>query len=318
MRRLLRQGALPHLESLIKRGVSAELATGQPLVSPALWTSAMTGRPAEEHGVAAWSEPRPDFAGVQPTSSLSRKTKALWNIASQAGLASHAMGHFAGFPVDSLSGVSVSNRPDLNLPGAMHPTDLASTLQELRVQPAEIDGVALAPFVPLGHRIDLETDGRPAFLASVLSETATQQARLTWVLQNRRWEFATALFGGLAKITGAFGAYCPPQNPRVLPEDFEIYRSVVDGAYRFFDRMLGAVLALAGPETSVLLMSVAGFRLEAIPPTGRFPVERTESWRRARRSRSGRTRTASWRQVEGTTRLGCGLDSAVAVGAARG
>jgi hypothetical protein len=48
---LLAEGKLPHLAALIGRGVSAELATVEPVISPVVWTSIATGQRPEVHGV---------------------------------------------------------------------------------------------------------------------------------------------------------------------------------------------------------------------------------------------------------------------------
>jgi predicted AlkP superfamily phosphohydrolase/phosphomutase len=48
---LLAAGELPHLAELIERGVSADLATVEPVTSPVVWTSIATGRGPEAHGV---------------------------------------------------------------------------------------------------------------------------------------------------------------------------------------------------------------------------------------------------------------------------
>lgn len=44
-------GELPHLAALMKRGVTAELETVEPVTSPVVWTSIATGRSPEAHGV---------------------------------------------------------------------------------------------------------------------------------------------------------------------------------------------------------------------------------------------------------------------------
>ena len=48
---LLAAGKLPNLAALIARGVSAELETVEPVISPVVWTSIATGQRPEVHGV---------------------------------------------------------------------------------------------------------------------------------------------------------------------------------------------------------------------------------------------------------------------------
>ena len=48
---LLAEGALPHFAALAKDGVSADLATVEPVNSPTVWTSIATGRSPAAHGI---------------------------------------------------------------------------------------------------------------------------------------------------------------------------------------------------------------------------------------------------------------------------
>ena len=48
---LIQAGELPNFQGLIDRGVSADLASVEPLFSPPVWTSIATGRSPEAHGV---------------------------------------------------------------------------------------------------------------------------------------------------------------------------------------------------------------------------------------------------------------------------
>lgn len=83
IRPLLDAGQMPHLASLLGRGVHGNHSTIYPVLSPMLWTSIATGKRPPKHGVLGFSEPTPGGNGVRPCSVLSRKTKAVWNILAQ-------------------------------------------------------------------------------------------------------------------------------------------------------------------------------------------------------------------------------------------
>ena len=88
--RLFAAGRLPNLRRLVDAGARANLGTLEPKLSPLLWTSITTGKTADKHGVLNFVEPKPDGSGLQVSSSTTRKTKALWNILSQHGIATNA------------------------------------------------------------------------------------------------------------------------------------------------------------------------------------------------------------------------------------
>ena len=66
--------------------------------------------------------------------------------------------------------------------------------------------------------------------------------------------------------------YHPPRLPWVSEEDFAIYQQVVANAYRYHDAMLGAWLAMADEQTTVILMSDHGFHPDHLRP-GYIPAE---------------------------------------------
>jgi predicted AlkP superfamily phosphohydrolase/phosphomutase len=102
---LLRQGKLPALASLMRRGSYGTLATIAGAVSPALWTTIATGKTPEKHGIRDFLKARnpPVFF-----TSADRRTKAFWNIYTDQRRTVDAIGWFVSFPVEPISGVMVA------------------------------------------------------------------------------------------------------------------------------------------------------------------------------------------------------------------
>ena len=75
---LLDQGLMPTLDDMINHGVMGNLATLRPVLSPMLWNSIATGKRPDKHGILGFMEPDPQTGGVRPTTSTSRKVKAIW------------------------------------------------------------------------------------------------------------------------------------------------------------------------------------------------------------------------------------------------
>jgi tetratricopeptide (TPR) repeat protein len=274
---LLERGRMPHLQRLIEQGVMGNLATQRPMLSPMLWTTIATGKRPDKHGILGFTEPEPSGEGVRTVQSTSRTCKALWNILSQQGLKTHVLGWFASHPAEPINGVCVSERFGKATaeygelwplpPEAVHPAGLSETLAALRVHPGELQLSDLLPFVPQAARIDQAKDRRLMMLAQVLAECASIHAAATWVLESQPWDFVGVYYNAIDHLCHRFMYYHPPRMSHIPEEDFSLYSNVIWAAYCFHDLLLGRLLALAGEDATVLLVSDHGYHSDHMRPT---------------------------------------------------
>jgi predicted AlkP superfamily phosphohydrolase/phosphomutase/tetratricopeptide (TPR) repeat protein len=275
---LLDQGLMPTLDDFINHGVMGNLATLRPILSPMLWNSIATGKRPDKHGILGFMEPDPQSGGVRPVTSTSRKVKAIWNILTQRGYKTHVLGWFAGHPAEPINGVSVSDLFPYAVvpldqewplpPGTVHPESLRETLAGLRMHPAEVTEAAILPWIPRAAEVDQEKDKRLHSFSKILAENCSIHNAATWILQNEPWDFLAVYYNGIDHFCHGFMNFHPPRMEWVPEDKFEIYKDVVNGAYRFHDMMLQTLLDLAGPEVTVLLVSDHGFHSDHLRPVG--------------------------------------------------
>lgn len=279
---LLDAGRMPHLASLLEAGVCGNLATLQPALSPMLWTSIATGKRPYKHGIHGFSEPDPVTGGIRPVTNLSRRTKALWNILNQSGRKSVTIGWWPSHPAEELSrGVMVSNSyqrapgPDPlrwpMKPGTVHPKTLEPALAARRVHPATLTEAQIRAFLPGLEgmaREDLdraERDPRVQSLLRIVADSLTIHSAAS-LLAHAPWDFMAVYYDAIDHFGHAFMKYHPPRREHVDEWDFRVFRHCLEAGYLLHDRMLGELLALAGPETTVILMSDHGFHPDHLRP----------------------------------------------------
>ncbi len=288
---LVDAGVMPNLERLINTGTIGNLASLSPMLSPILWASIATGKRAHAHGVHGFVEPTPDRSGVRPTGTRSRKCKALWNILSQSERSSVVCGWMANHPAEPIRGAMISNlfavppagsTPE-NWPlpaGSVEPERLAASVQELRVHPQEIEGSMLQQLIPRANELDQSNPTVQrllTFVAERLAEVITLHAAATELLEKEPWDFGAVYYECIDQVSHGFMPFHPPRLPEVHEPDFELYKDVITGIYRFHDTMLERLLQLAGPDTYVMIVSDHGFQSGKNRP--RVPVEPAQ-WHR--------------------------------------
>jgi tetratricopeptide (TPR) repeat protein len=273
---LLARGQMPNLARLVAGGVRAELRTLEPKLSPLLWSSIATGKTADRHGILNFVEPNPSGEGVRVASSTSRRTKALWNIASQSGLRSVVVGWYASHPAEPVAGAVVSN---LFLEGEPADRGAAWPLAEGSVHPAELRDLVAAARVRSGLDASLREllpdggpkgDPRVATLAKEFARARSLHAVAKALVARRdqalEWDLAMVFHDTIDTIGHHFMEFRPPRLAHVAKDDGKAFGGVMDAVYRMHDRMLGELLEAAGPETTVILLSDHGFHSDHLRP----------------------------------------------------
>jgi len=264
---LLEEGELPHLNRLIENGVIGRLATLDLPLPPLAATTLVTGRRPEDHGVLGWEEPAENGVDARPFSPASRRCKAIWNILTDLGIRCHVIGWPATRPTEKLRGVMLSHawgaqtteeQPRQQLADAVSPSEFATSAAELWMDPRELKLDALRSFIPTLQAEDPKGETAISGLGKAVAMAASSHAAATYLMENEPWDFLAVYFDSLDEITRGFIEFHPPRLPHLSEERFEKYRRVLTEAYRFHDQMLGRLVELAGPETTVVLCSTRG------------------------------------------------------------
>ncbi|HEY2799221.1 MAG TPA: alkaline phosphatase family protein [Chthoniobacterales bacterium] len=288
---LLDSGLMPNLQRLIEGGVIANLASLSPMLSPILWTSIATGKRCYAHGVSGFAEALADGSGIRPVGTRTRRCKALWNMVSQSDRPSAVCAWQASHPAEPIQGAMVSNLfcipPAHSTPaswpipeGSIQPPALASDLKELRVHPREIEAPSLQQLIPRAAELDQKdplVQRRLTFLAERLAEVISVHAIATELLEREPWDFGAVYYECIDQVGHEFMPFHPPRLPEISQGDFDFYREVITGIYRFHDLMLGRLVELAGPRAHVMIVSDHGFESGVRRPRG--PVE-PATWHR--------------------------------------
>jgi len=286
---LLAAGKMPNLAAFLAGGVRGEMTSLDPKLSPLLWTSVATGKTADRHGILHFIEPDPASGGMRVSMSTSRKTKALWNILTQAGLKTSVLSWYASHPAEPINGCVISNLVQEGMPnqpegtwpvpsGAVHPASMTERVAELRLHPGELSGGELLGMLPKMAEMDLR-DPRVALLAKLLANCASVHNMATALLAGGTehglaeadgWDCAMLFYDAIDVFGHHFMQYHPPRMKHVSERDFDLYRNVMNGVYEFHDAMLGVIMQMVGPDTTVILLSDHGFHSDhlrpAVPP----------------------------------------------------
>lgn len=268
--RLAARGGMPNLRALVAGGSRANLQTLEPRLSPMLWTSVATGKAADKHGILNFVEPDAQAQSLRVSSSTTRRTKALWNILTQAGLRNCAVSWYASHPAEPIRGTVVSNlflegqpadadSPWTLPPGSVHPTAHAESVARTRVHPDALPARLLGSLVPRLPKAG-RADPRVRTLARLIAQSQSVHAAALEVMRRTPgWDCAMVFHEAIDTVGHHFMQFHPPKMDHVSKADFDLYRGVMEGVYALHDAMLGDMLKAAGPDATVLLLSDHGF-----------------------------------------------------------
>ena len=285
---------LPALQSLISDGAFARLRTLAPALSPPIWTSIATGVVPQRHGVLGFVKPglRDARSRPVPYSNRDRRVKAIWNVASDAGVSACVIGYWATFPVEELAGVMVAQtgappaaagertrkgglRAELD--GQVHPPELAARVLDLarasgaQVALREKELYGASPQWPAAMQRLIEHSRW-----SLAADTAYQDIALELAGGGDRCALLI-VYLGLPDVLGhRFWRWTFPGDFAAPPPAAEVARfgDVLRRAYQQIDGFVGEIRRRAGANATVIVASDHG--MGPWHPRSKVDVTRSE------------------------------------------
>jgi Flp pilus assembly protein TadD len=269
------KGAMPHLARLVREGRSGVLRSLEPPLSPLVWTTIVTGVSPLEHRILDFTRFHPGTGEREPITSDERRSKAVWEMAGEAGLDVAVLGLWATHPAEPARGLVVSDRLFAFLrredppPGVVHPeAETARVLLARDAVEAETSLDALRTYLPWlepAEYLELASRDNPyanpaTALRRILIETRLyHRLAVDWIRRTHP-QLVIVYFQGTDSIGHVFAAYAPPRQDEVAAEDFARYSHVPETYFREIDGLLGEYRALADAEGAVLaVVSDHGF-----------------------------------------------------------
>jgi predicted AlkP superfamily phosphohydrolase/phosphomutase len=254
------RGLMPAFGELVRRGTRATLRTVMPPLTPPAWTSLMTGRRPGRHGVFDFfQKDEPGSVHVAFANAQHIGAPTIWTLASDAGHPVLALNFPLMFPPPPVDGRIV--------PGGMMPW------RQLRLgchPPGLFDRLKRLPGFNPREMLDMELEARAL-------DGCPDDEMAAWVelhiRRERRWfEVASALmrdepadlvavmFDGVDKLQHLCWRFIDPACRPARPTAWE--RGMIERCERYFrelDGFIAELVALAGPEATVVVASDHGF-----------------------------------------------------------
>ncbi|MEM7245105.1 MAG: alkaline phosphatase family protein [Acidobacteriota bacterium] len=277
---LLAEGRMPELERLLSEGIRGDLLSADPMLSPLVWTTMVTGRRPEDHGICDFLIVDPSSGVRLPITSQFRQVPALWNVATEAGLSSVFIGWWATWPPEPVLGALVSDRlaytalsrnVETSLPPLVaHPPALQRRLTALARRGDQVSPELIGRFLQGAKSESKDEDVE--HLRTILAGAQSYHAAALELLKDESWELAGVYYEMVDQVCHRFMHLAPPRRADVSAADFAAGSGAVAAAYEVQDELLGELLDAVPRDVVVLLVSDHGFLSGDARPAGRANV----------------------------------------------
>ncbi len=246
----IKEGLLPNLAKLVESGVSGQLQSAIPPLTPPAWTSFMTGQNPGKHGIFHFLESRPGTYAMRYSNAGSRRARTLWRMLSDAGHTVGAMNIPFTYPPEQIKGFQISGMDTPNEQSAfIHPPELRAELEELL-------GKIRLEVRYLGS---MSNDERRDQVLAEMEKIDLQWTKAALhLLEKHPAEVMMCTFMSIDTVQHYFWHYMDAAHFLHDPFGAVRYRDAIQRVYRRLDDSVGKFLAQLPEETTVLAVSDHG------------------------------------------------------------
>lgn len=258
---LIADGVMPFLGQLIDEGVHGDLmSTRNPLTPPA-WTSMITGRSPEAHGIYdfLWPDILPGGGVYLKINDFrDNRCETVWSMANRAGKRATSMNFFGMTPPFPIDGYIISGFvPWKHLRQGTYPQ---SFFEDVRKLP-DFDYRNLGMDIAEEKKCVLGLiEGEHSDWIALQDTRDTAWTDLTcYLMATDRTELTAVVLDGPDKLQHLFWRFVDPNLPTDDDPWFQDIRRQCLDYYRQLDRNIARLVAAAGSGTDIVLTSDHGF-----------------------------------------------------------
>ncbi len=269
------EGKLPHLARLMAEGAWGELESTIPPVTAPAWISFMTGQSPASHGIfhfRTFDLTKYSCFDETLVTSAAIAGKTIFDRASEAGLRVAAVNVPMTYPPYAVNGVMVAGYPTPNVQKAYtYPPELARGIGVMNVTS------------------EFFRHSNPERIRSAQYMVENLTGLCERLLREEVYDLLAVVYTNTDMANHFFRKYMDPSLPAYDPEGAKIYGRALEEQYRLVDQAVGRLLALRGPDTTVVVMSDHGSGPYATQYVHLNAWLREEGWLATRDRRIART-----------------------------
>jgi predicted AlkP superfamily phosphohydrolase/phosphomutase len=264
---LMRDGVMPFLREFVASGVSGELRSVIPALTPPAWTSLTTGRSPGHHGIFDFfCKEAPDSHHIRIATARDVRAETIWSLADRGGRRVTALNFPLMFPPPAVNGLVVPGwMPWRQMRLGCHPADLYDRLKKLPGFDARELAMDLNPEAKALQ--GCREDEYEEWVALHIRREKQWFAVLRALMREDPCELTAVVFDGVDRIQHLCWRFLAPDAGELTAAEQRIRERCLE-YFRELDGILAQVVSAAGPEATVVFASDHGFG----PQTGTFFV----------------------------------------------
>ncbi len=237
IQRLADSGDMPSVASLRKQGTLMQMRSTMPPISSVAWTSFLTGVNPGKHAIYGFVERRPESYDIYFPNSHHVKSPTVWEILEQHGKRSIVINVPNTYPARQMQGVLIAGFVAIDLKRSVYPPSILPKLQEM------------------DYRIDVDyrqaAEQKDAFFTDLFHTLERRREAILHFLQREEWD----LFVGVFTESDRLHHYFWDEWENVCGQYHERFIRF----YRRLDEIIGEILAAAGEDVRMIILSDHGF-----------------------------------------------------------
>ncbi len=238
---------LPNLQALMRRGCWGTLRSCDPPITVPAWACMMSGKDPGTLGIYGFRNRRHhDYHELTTVNADDVREPRLWDILSRDGKKVVLVGVPLTYPVRPVNGCLVA---DFLTPSSDAPFTYPKSLKE---ELARNIGEYLFDVK------DFRTERKPWLLEQIHRLMENRFDTAAYLMKSRPWDFCMMVDMGTDRLHHGFWRFCDPQHPQFVPGN--AYEHAFRDYYTRIDARIGELLALAGDDTAVMVVSDHGAR----------------------------------------------------------